>query len=146
MNRLLIVESPTKANTIGKMLGKDYTIIASMGHIRNLPEHDLGVDIEHDFTPQYVDTPKSRSIVKRLRDAAKKADEIYLAPDPDREGEAIAWHLKDVLQKSTKAPFYRVTFHEITRTAIENAIANRGEIDPDLVDAQQARRVLDLIV
>ncbi|MBO7152312.1 MAG: type I DNA topoisomerase [Lentisphaeria bacterium] len=146
MNRLLIVESPTKANTIGKMLGKDYTIIASMGHIRNLPEHDLGVDIEHDFTPQYVDTPKSRSIVKRLRDAAKKADEIYLAPDPDREGEAIAWHLKDVLQKSTKAPFYRVTFHEITRTAIENAIANRGEIDPDLVDAQQARRVLDRIV
>ena len=146
MNRLLIVESPTKANTIGKMLGKDYTIIASMGHIRNLPEHELGVDIEHDFAPQYVDSPKSRSIVKRLRDAAKTADEIYLAPDPDREGEAIAWHLKDVLKKSTKSPFYRVSFHEITRSAIEQAISNKGEIDPDLVDAQQARRILDRIV
>ena len=146
MNRLLIVESPTKANTIGKMLGKDYTIIASMGHIRNLPEHELGVDIEHDFAPQYVDSPKSRSIVKRLKDAAKTADELYLASDPDREGEAIAWHLKDVLKKSTKSPFYRVSFHEITRTAIENAIANRGDIDPDLVDAQQARRILDRIV
>ena len=146
MNRLLIVESPTKANTISKMLGNDYTIIASMGHIRNLPEHELGVDVDNDFAPQYVDSPKSKNIVKRLKDAAKNADEIYLAPDPDREGEAIAWHLKDVLKKSTKSPFYRVTFHEITRSAIEQAIANRGEIDPDLVDAQQARRILDRIV
>ena len=97
MTRLLIVESPTKANTISRMLGKDYTIIASMGHVRNLPEHDLGVDIDNDFAPLYVDTPKSRSVVKRLRDAAKSADEIYLAPDPDREGEAIAWHLWNVL-------------------------------------------------
>ena len=146
MNRLLIVESPTKANTISKMLGKDYTIIASMGHIRNLPEHELGVDVDNGFAPQYVDSPKSKNIVKRLKDAAKHADEIYLAPDPDREGEAIAWHLKDVLKKSTKSPFYRVTFHEITRTAIEQAIAHRGDIDPDLVDAQQARRILDRIV
>lgn len=146
MTRLLIVESPTKANTISRMLGKDYTIIASMGHVRNLPEHDLGVDIDKDFTPLYVDTPKSRSVVKRLRDAAKSADEIYLAPDPDREGEAIAWHLWSVLSKSTKAPFYRVTFHEITRSAIEQALAHKGQIDQNLVDAQQARRILDRIV
>ena len=124
MTRLLIVESPTKANTISRMLGKDYTIIASMGHVRNLPEHDLGVDIDNNFTPLYVDTPKSRAVVKRLRDAAKGADEIYLAPDPDREGDAITWHLWNVLSKSTKAPFYRVTFHEITRSAIEQALAN----------------------
>ena len=146
MNRLLIVESPTKANTISKMLGSDYTIIASMGHIRNLPEHELGVDVENRFAPQYVDSPKSKNIVKRLKEAAKNADEIYLAPDPDREGEAIAWHLKDVLKKFTQSPFYRVSFHEITRSAIEQAIANRGDIDPNLVDAQQARRILDRIV
>ena len=119
MSKLLIVESPTKARTIGKMLGKDYTIIASMGHIRDLPERELGVDIEHNFAPQYVDTSRSKSVVKELRAAAKTADEIYLAPDPDREGEAIAWHLAEVLEKSTKSPLYRVTFHEITRSAIE---------------------------
>ena len=96
MSKLLIVESPTKARTIGRMLGKGYDIIASMGHIRDLPERELGVDIANGFTPQYVDTPRSRSVVKELRAAAKKADEIYLAPDPDREGEAIAWHLEEV--------------------------------------------------
>ncbi len=146
MSKLLIVESPTKARTIGRMLGKGYKIIASMGHIRDLPERELGVDIANGFTPQYVDTPKSRSVVKELRAAVKSADEIYLAPDPDREGEAIAWHLEEVLKKGTKAPFFRVTFHEITRSAIEKALQQKGMIDLHLVDAQQARRVLDRIV
>ncbi len=146
MSKLLIVESPTKARTIGRMLGRDYNIIASMGHIRDLPERELGVDIAHGFAPQYVDTGRSRSVVRELRAAAKKADEIYLAPDPDREGEAIAWHLAEVLRKGTRAPFYRVTFHEITRSAIERALKEKGEIDQHLVDAQQARRVLDRIV
>ena len=146
MSKLLIVESPTKARTIGKMLGNDYAIIASMGHIRDLPERELGVDIANRFAPQYVDTPRSKSVVKELRAAAKNADEIYLAPDPDREGEAIAWHLAEVLEKSTKAPLYRVSFHEITRSAIEKAMSEKGEINLKLVDAQQARRVLDRIV
>ena len=146
MTKLLIVESPTKARTIERMLGKDYMIVASMGHIRDLPEHELGVDIDNKFAPKYVDTARSRSVVKTLRERAAKADEIYLAPDPDREGEAIAWHIYDVLKNKAKAPFYRVTFHEITRSAIEQALMNRGEIDLNLVDAQQARRVLDRIV
>ena len=103
MSKLLIVESPTKARTIGKMLGKDYTIIASMGHIRDLPERELGVDIAHNFAPQYVDTARSKSVVKELRAAARKADEIYLAPDPDREGEAIAWHLPRCSRKARRA-------------------------------------------
>ena len=146
MAKLLIVESPTKARTIGRMLGKDYMILASMGHIRDLPEHELGVDIDNNFSPKYVDTPRSRAVVKQLRESAAKADEIYLAPDPDREGEAIAWHIYEVLKSKSKAPFYRVTFHEITRSAIEQALMNRGSIDQNLVDAQQARRVLDRIV
>ena len=147
MSKLLIVESPTKARTIGRMLGTDYNIIASMGHVRDLPEHDFGIDIANSFAPQYVDTPRSRPVVKSLKDAAKKAKEIYLATDPDREGEAIAWHLKNLLAPvNKKAPFHRVTFHEITRQAIENAISNRGDIDINLVDAQQARRILDRIV
>ena len=146
MAKLLIVESPTKARTISRMLGQGYDIIASMGHIRDLPEKELGVDIANNFSPQYVDTPRSRPVVRSLKSAVKKADEIYLAPDPDREGEAIAWHLKSVLESGTKAPFYRVTFHEITRNAIEQAMQHKGSIDQRLVDAQQARRVLDRIV
>ncbi len=147
MSKLLIVESPTKARTIGRMLGNDYDIIASMGHVRDLPEHDFGIDIANNFTPQYVDTPRSRQVVKSLKDAARKADEIFLATDPDREGEAIAWHLRNLLAPvNKKAPFHRVTFHEITRQAIENAIDNCGDIDINLVDAQQARRILDRIV
>ena len=146
MSDLLIVESPTKARTIGRMLGKNYLIAASMGHIRDLPADRLGIDIEHDFAPQYVDTPRSHTVVKSLREAAAKADAIYLAPDPDREGEAIAWHLQNALKRYTKAPFYRVTFHEITRSAIEQALRNKGSINSDLVDAQQARRVLDRLV
>ena len=146
MNKLLIVESPTKARTITRMLGRDFQVLASMGHIRDLPEHTFGVDIEHDFKPEYVDTPRSAKVVRELRAAAKKADEVYLAPDPDREGEAIAWHLEEVLKSVHKKPFHRVTFHEITRNAIEHALENRTSVNLDLVDAQQARRVLDRIV
>ncbi len=146
MSKLLIVESPTKARTISRMLGKDYNIIASMGHIRDLPERELGVNISNHFAPQYVDIPRSKAVVKELKSATKKADEVYLAPDPDREGEAIAWHLYEVLSKSTKAPFYRIAFHEVTRSAIERAIQEKGKINQNLVDAQQARRVLDRIV
>ncbi|MBR2626403.1 MAG: toprim domain-containing protein [Lentisphaeria bacterium] len=136
MAKLLIVESPTKARTIGRMLNKDYDIVASMGHVRDLPEHDFGIDIENSFAPLYVDTPRSRPVVKNLKESAKKADEIYLATDPDREGEAIAWHLKNILANvNKKAPFHRVTFHEITRQAIENAIDAKGEININLVDA-----------
>jgi len=147
MSRLLIVESPTKARSIERMLGKEYTVIASQGHIRDLPERSLGVDIEHDFTPVYVDTPRSARIVPQLRSAAKKADAIYLAPDPDREGEAIAWHLQNaLLDKNTEGKFKRVTFHEITRSAIERALQAPGEVNQNRVDAQQARRVLDRLV
>ncbi len=147
MSKLLIVESPTKARTISQMLGNDYTVIASMGHVRDLPEHDFGIDIANDFAPQYVDTPRSRQVLKSLRDAAKKADVVYLATDPDREGEAIAWHLKNALSTGKKSiPFQRIAFHEITRSAITQAIAGQGEINQNLVDAQQARRVLDRIV
>ncbi len=144
--KLLIVESPTKARTISRMLGGDYVTMASMGHVRDLPEHSFGVDVEHDFAPVYEDTPRSRKVVGELRAAARKADAVYLATDPDREGEAIAWHLKELLSKSCKGPFLRVSFHEITRSAIEKALAGGGDIDLDLVDAQQARRVLDRVV
>lgn len=147
MSKLVIVESPTKARTIGRMLGGNYNIIASMGHVRDLPEHEFGIDVENGFAPLYVDTARGRSVIRSLRDAAKKADEIYLATDPDREGEAIAWHLREVLAPANrKARFHRVTFHEITRQAIENAMAAKGDINLLLVDAQQARRILDRIV
>lgn len=118
-----------------------------MGHVRDLPEREIGVDIENNFTPLYVDTPKGKSIVRELKAMAKSADEIYLAPDPDREGEAIAWHLQQVLeQKRNPKPFHRVTFHEITSGAIKNAMQNKGVIDMNLVNSQQARRILDRIV
>ena len=144
--KLLIVESPTKARTITRMVGSDYNIMASMGHIRDLPERELGVDIENDFAPQYVAAGRGNKVVADLKAAARKADEIYLAPDPDREGEAIAWHLQEVLKNDFKGDFKRVTFHEITRNAIQKALENHGSINMDLVDAQQARRVLDRLV
>ena len=146
MKKLLIVESPTKARTISRMLDGEYTTLASMGHIRDLPEHSFGVDIANGFTPQYVDTPRSAKIVRELLKAAKASDEIYLAPDPDREGEAIAWHLSEVLKSIRNKPFYRVSFHEITRSAIERSLKEKGVVNLDLVNAQQARRVLDRIV
>ena len=145
--KLVIVESPAKAKTIGKILGKDYVIRASMGHIRDLPERVFGVDIENGFAPQYEESKSRSKNLSDLKSSAKAASEIFLASDPDREGEAIAWHLREVLSKlNKKAPFRRVSFHEITRTAIEKAFEKPGDVDMDLVDAQQARRVLDRIV
>ncbi|MDD4318095.1 MAG: type I DNA topoisomerase [Victivallaceae bacterium] len=146
-NKLVIVESPTKARTISKMLGKDFNIMASMGHIRDLPERTLGVDVAKNFEPSYVESERGAKVIKDLRNAAKKVDAIYLAPDPDREGEAIAWHLKEVLSKQAgKNKFHRVTFHEITKTAVDKAFKMASDINMNLVDAQQARRVIDRLV
>lgn len=142
--KLVIVESPAKARTIKRILGSDYNITASMGHIRDLPAKSLGIDIEHGFEPIYVETRKK--LTDTLKKEAKDVSDIYLAPDPDREGEAIAWHLKELLAEKTKADFHRVAFHEITKSAVNRAFENPGEINSDLVDAQQARRVLDRLV
>lgn len=145
--KLVIVESPAKAKTINKILGGDYTVKASMGHIRDLPVKSLGVDLEHDFTPQYEVTPDRKKLVKELADAATGSDAVYLAPDPDREGEAIAWHLKALLAgKVPEDQFFRVTYNEITPRAVREAFDNPSEINQKLVNAQQARRVLDRIV
>ncbi|MEI6057046.1 MAG: toprim domain-containing protein, partial [Lentisphaerota bacterium] len=141
---LVIVESPTKARTIAPMLGKDYTLIASMGHIRDLPESSLGIDVKNNFKPEYV-TSKAAT-VKALTAAAEGATKIFLATDPDREGEAISWHIKEILSKKSKAPFYRVEFHEITKSAIKRAFEETREVNQDLVDSQQARRLLDRLV
>ncbi|MFA6415095.1 MAG: toprim domain-containing protein, partial [Candidatus Paceibacterota bacterium] len=142
--RLLIVESPTKARTIGGYLGKDYTVLASVGHVRDLPKSNKdAVDIEGGFIPRYVIPAEKREVIEKIERAATKADEIYLATDPDREGEAIAWHIKEVA--GLKKP-QRVVFHEITKTAIEEAIAHPRLIDENLRRAQEARRVLDRIV
>jgi DNA topoisomerase-1 len=144
---LLIVESPAKAKTIGKILGKDFEVKSSVGHIRDLPERNLGVDIENGFAPKYVISPGKTKVVEELRKAAKACEAIYLAPDPDREGEAIAWHLQAVLATAAKGkPFYRVQYNEITPRAVREAIAHPGEINQPRVDAQQARRILDRIV
>ena len=144
-NNLVIVESPSKAKTIGKYLGPDYTVKASMGHLRDLPKSTMGVDIDNQFEPQYVPLEAKAEVIDDLRKQAKKADAVYLATDPDREGEAISWHLKELLDlPDDKA--YRVTFNEITQKVVNQAIENPRAIDYALVDAQQARRVLDRIV
>ena len=142
---LVIVESPTKARTISRFLGSGVQVLASQGHIRDLPQRELGVDIANDFKPTYELTPNGRKTVAALKAAAASANDIYLATDPDREGEAIAWHLQEVLKGGGKK-FHRITFHEITRSAIERSFKNPGGIAYDMVDAQQARRVLDRIV
>ena len=142
---LVIVESPSKAKTIGRYLGPDYTVKASMGHLRDLPKSKMGVDLENDFTPQYIPVKGKEELIRELKKEAAKADTVYLATDPDREGEAISWHLKELLNlPDDKAQ--RVTFNEITQKVVRESIANPREIDYDLVDAQQARRVLDRIV
>ena len=142
--RLLIVESPTKARTIGAYLGKDYTVLASVGHVRDLPKSNKdAVDIEGGFIPRYVISADKRDVIEKIKAAVAKADEVYLATDPDREGEAIAWHIKEVA--GLKKP-QRVVFHEITRAAVEEALAHPRAIDEDLRRAQEARRVLDRIV
>ncbi|RMZ51961.1 type I DNA topoisomerase [Flavobacteriaceae bacterium PRS1] len=142
---LVIVESPAKAKTIEKFLGKDFKVESSFGHIADLPSKELGVDVVGDFKPKYEVSKDKKAVVKKLKDLAKKADMVWLASDEDREGEAIAWHLAETL-KLDKAKTKRIVFHEITKTAIQNAIKNPRGIDYDLVDAQQARRVLDRIV
>ncbi len=142
---LVIVESPSKAKTIGKYLGAEYTVKASMGHLRDLPKSTMGVDIENGFAPEYVPLEAKTDIINDLKKAAKKADKVYLATDPDREGEAISWHLKELL-KLPDDKTCRVTFNEITQKVVQQSIENPRAIDEALVDAQQARRVLDRIV
>lgn len=142
---LLIVESPTKAKTISKFLDKNYEVIASFGHVRDLPKSKMGIDIEHDFAPQYVIPTKAKKTVSELKKKAEKADQIYLATDEDREGEAIAWHLSTILDLSGKE-VKRLTFHEITKEAILESLKNPRGLDINLVDAQQARRILDRLV
>lgn len=145
--KLVIVESPAKAKTIGKILGSNFVVKSSVGHIRDLPERTLGVDIEHGFAPKYVFSKGKAKVITELKKAAKSCDEIYLAPDPDREGEAIAWHLQESLADAAKGkPFHRVQYNEITPRAVRAAFDQPGEIDMHRVDAQQARRVLDRIV
>ena len=149
---LVIVESPAKAKTINKYLGKDYTVMASIGHIKDLPSKDLGVDVENNFEPTYEvipDTKKrnNKKIVAELKKAAKASEAIYLAADPDREGEAICQHLaEEIVPKKGKQQVYRVMFNEITKNAIQDAFKHPKQINKNLVDAQQARRILDRLV
>ena len=142
---LVIVESPSKAKTIGKYLGPDYVVKASMGHLRDLPKSTMGVDLEHNFEPEYIPVPGKEKLIGELRAAAQSADTVYLATDPDREGEAIAWHLTELLELS-EGKTHRVPFNAITQKTVTESIRQPRKIDADLVDAQQARRVLDRIV
>jgi len=150
--KLIIVESPTKAKTISKFLGRDFTVKSSFGHLRDLPKSKLGVDIENDFEPEYVVSPKAKKIASELKKLAKESDEVILASDEDREGEAIAWHLAQILgldltgKSKTKKGYSRIVFHEITKNAINQALENPRQLDLRLVDAQQARRILDRLV
>ena len=145
MKTLVIVESPTKAKTISKFLGKNFIVKSSFGHVRDLPKSKLGVDVEHNFEPQYIVSRDKTAVVKELKDAAKKADEVLFASDEDREGEAISYHLAAILDIAPQKA-KRITFHEITKTAIEHALEHPRALDLHLVDAQQARRVLDRLV
>ena len=142
---LVIVESPTKARTIGRILGSGHTVIASLGHVRDLPKTRIGVDVQNDFTPEYVIPQDKRALVAEIKDLAKGASTIYLATDPDREGEAISWHLIEAAGVDPKL-VQRVVFHEITESAVKEAFEHPRALDMDLVDAQQARRVLDRLV
>ena len=145
MTKLVIVESPSKAKTIKKYLGKDFEVIASQGHIIDLPASKMGVDLDNDFKPEYKTMKGKAKIIKEIKDMAKNADVIYLATDPDREGEAIAWHLKNLLNIKDDEKC-RIEFNEITKNAVKKAVEKPREINQDLVDAQQARRILDRIV
>lgn len=144
---LMIVESPTKSRTIGHFLGKDFEILASMGHIRDLPKKEFGVDIKNNFKPYYVLNPDKRKIVNQIVKRAKESEKVFLASDNDREGEAIAWHLKEILKKSVSEDIiYRIVFNEITKDAVKESIKSPGHVDENKVNAQQARRILDRIV
>ena len=142
---LVIVESPSKATTIKKFLGSSYEVVASNGHVRDLPKSQLGIDIENDFEPKYITIRGKGELLAKLRKEVKKADKVYLATDPDREGEAISWHLSNALKLDGKNA-RRITFNEITKNAVKQSIKQAREIDMNLVDAQQARRVLDRMV
>lgn len=147
---LIIVESPTKARKLSEYLGRGFEVEASVGHVRDLPKKKLGIDLDNNFEPTYEVDPGKKAVISKLRVLAGKADHVYLATDPDREGEAIAWHIKELLTTSSKdksnGRFLRATFHEITKPAVMAAISNPGEISQDLVEAQQARRVVDRLV
>lgn len=141
---LIIVESPTKIKTLKKFLGNDFIFESSVGHIRDLPEREFGIDLEHDFEPTYVVMPEKEKVIDNLKKAAKQCDTVYLSPDPDREGEAIAWHIKKILPEDTNIK--RVAFNSITKEAVQKALENPRDVDEALVNAQQARRLLDRIV
>ncbi|GMA58988.1 hypothetical protein GCM10025858_34910 [Alicyclobacillus sacchari] len=142
---LVIVESPAKAKTIGKYLGSRYTVKASMGHVRDLPKSQLGVDVDHGFEPKYITIRGKGDVIKTLRNASKKVKKVFLAADPDREGEAIAWHLQHILDLNPDEDC-RVVFHEITKDAVQQAFKHPRKINMDLVNAQQTRRILDRLV
>ena len=142
---LVIVESPAKVKTIKKFLGANYEVMASQGHVRDLPKSQLGIDVEHDYEPKYITIRGKGDLLASLRKEVKKAEKIYLATDPDREGEAISWHLYYALKLEDKK-VYRITFNEITKSAVKESLKHAREIDMNLVDAQQARRVLDRVV
>ena len=141
---LVIVESPAKVKTIKKFLGANYEVAASQGHVRDLPRSVLGIDVDHDFEPKYITIRGKGDILANLRKEVKKAEKVYLATDPDREGEAISWHLLFALKLENKK-VYRITFNEITKTAVKESLKNAREINMDLVDAQQARRCLGVL-
>ncbi len=143
---LVIVESPAKAKTIGKYLGAGYAVKATVGHVRDLPERTLGIDVERGFEPEYVTIPGKEKTLTELKSAAKNARSVFIATDPDREGEAIAWHVRGQVARRNGPPIRRVLFHEITKEAVTRAIESAGDIDQRKVDAQQARRVLDRLV
>ena len=145
MKNLVIVESPAKAKTISKFLGSNYKVRASVGHVRDLPKSKMGIDFENDFEPEYITIRGKGKVLKELRSEAKKADKVFLATDPDREGEAISWHLAKALS-IPEDDVCRVEFNEITKETIKKAVKIPRKINKDLVDAQQARRVLDRIV
>ncbi len=142
---LVIVESPSKSKTISKFLGSNYKVVASVGHVRDLPKSTMGIDIENNFEPRYINIRGKGDVIKALKKEAKNANKIYLATDPDREGEAISWHLAYLLGIDPNEPC-RIVFNEITKDAVKNAVKNPRAIDMGLVDAQQARRVLDRLV
>ncbi|HEX7344713.1 MAG TPA: type I DNA topoisomerase, partial [bacterium] len=143
--KLVVVESPSKANTIKKYLGQSFKVAASLGHIKDLPQKALGVDIRNNFAPSYLPVPGKKKVIEQLRQAAQEADQVYIATDPDREGEAIAAHIAELIAEMHPSP-HRVLFHEITRKAVQEAIKNPGRIDQRKVEAQIARRVVDRLV
>ena len=145
MSKLVIVESPAKAKTIKKYLGKDYDVVASMGHVRDLPAAKLSVDVKNDFAPKYAIIKGKEKLVKELKDKVSKSEAVYLATDPDREGEAISWHLATILELDLKSK-NRVKFNEINETSVKRGISSPEVVDMGLVDAQQARRILDRLV